>query len=235
MARSKRPLSPLADRHGSKRLRLQSQEVIIIDDDGVNIPPPANAERMDDDSDIEIIDDPIEIEALRKCKGKQKARVQAGAEIHFTDDPMDGPVQDGETLSLIMQKDEELAHRLAMEWASEPSPGPEAGPSLGTLREGQASSSSASHSSTWDDIEIIEAPPKEAAASKAPPALAEGSPANLDVPDIKLPNPEHRLKEIKKLITINRECPRCDTLISPPRTPVRQNNVCSFVRELKFG
>ncbi|KAJ2923057.1 hypothetical protein H1R20_g14039, partial [Candolleomyces eurysporus] len=221
MARSKRPLSPVAEKHGSKRLRLQSQEVIIIDDDGVNIPPQANVERTNDDSDIEIIDDPAEIEALRKCKGKQKARVQAVAEIHFTDDPMDGRIQDRKTLALIMQKDEELAHQLAMEWASEPSPGPEAGPSL---REGQGSSSSATHFSTWDDIEIIEAPPKDAAqgitqVSKHPPMLTELNAANLEVPDIKLPNPEHRLKAIKQLITINRECPNCDTLIPPPRMP----------------
>ena len=47
MARSKRPLSPVAEKHGPKRLRLQSQEVIIIDD-GVNIPPQANAEWTDD-------------------------------------------------------------------------------------------------------------------------------------------------------------------------------------------
>ncbi|RXW24586.1 hypothetical protein EST38_g1275 [Candolleomyces aberdarensis] len=219
MARSKRPLSPVADKHGSKRLRLQSQEVIIIDDDGVNIPPQTNVERTDD-SDIEIIDDPTEIEALQKCKGKQKARIQAVAEIHFTDDPMDGRVQDGETLALITQKDEELAHQLAMEWASEPSPGPEAGLSLRSLCEGQGSSSSA----TWDDIEIIEAPPKDAAqgatqASKPAPVLTELNAANLEAPDIKLPNPEYRLKAIKKLITINRECPNCDTLISPPRMP----------------
>ncbi|KAJ2934304.1 hypothetical protein H1R20_g2756, partial [Candolleomyces eurysporus] len=221
MARSKRPLSPVAEKHGSKRLRLQSQEVIIIDDDGVNIPPQTNVERTNDDSDIEIIDDPAEIEALRKCKGKQKARVQAVAEIHFTDDPMDGRIQDRKTLALIMQKDEELAHQLAMEWASEPSPGPEAGPSL---REGQGSSSSATHFSTWDDIEIIEAPPKDAAQGitqvpKHPPMLTELNAANLEVPDIKLPNPEHRLKAIKQLITINRECPNCDTLIPPPRMP----------------
>ncbi|KAJ2918356.1 hypothetical protein MD484_g2061, partial [Candolleomyces efflorescens] len=218
MARSKRPLSPLADRHGSKRLRLQSQEVIIIDDDGVNILPPTNAERMDD-SDIEIIDDPLEIEALRKCKGKQKARLQAGVEMYSTNDPMDDLVHDGKTLASIMQKDEELAHRLAMEWASEPSPRPADGPSLSSVREGQASSSSSSYLSTYHDIEIIEAPPKEAFASKPSPTLEGLNPANLHVPDIKLPNPEHRLKEIKKLVTINRECPRCDTLISPPRTP----------------
>ncbi|KAF6754275.1 hypothetical protein DFP72DRAFT_899833 [Ephemerocybe angulata] len=222
MARSKRPLSPETDRvTRGKRARVQQlakEEVIVIDDDDEEndlrtTNKPVYHDETGDDSDIEIIEGPVEIDTLKKGKGKRKASRTTPSNdgtsrtriLHNVED-VAGPSSE------VMESDAEMALRLAREWAAEGTPEP------------QAQAGSSRQTDAYSQVDTIESwasnarGKRPAPQSQTPqPSSTNGKQKNLDIPYITLPNPELSLVDFMTLLTTDRSCSKCGTGIKSPR------------------
>jgi hypothetical protein len=256
MVRGKRHISPEGDPNASNHLGSQQmahQEIIIIDDDDDDTyahrprrkafaSKPAAVDTSNG-SDIEIIEDPVELESLSKLKGKAKRKAPSSAQSSPKKKRPRRVSRDEDEAEAQMNADAEMARRMAMEWEEEVTPEPDGQPQAGPSTQSQPSSSHASTSySTKEIIEITSTAPSRASTqdrdikevvevlssgvsrattidsdhdlSRPVAPSASKIPAQiLDIPYIHLPNPELKLQEFKDLLTSNRECSECGEFV----------------------
>ena len=264
MVRSKRHIGDSNAANHPSSQKMAHQEIIVIDGDDddkyaprprrkASAPKPTTVDTSNG-SDIEIIEDPVELESLSKLKGKGKRKAPSSPQSSPKKKRPRRVSRDEDEAEAQMNADAEMARRMAMEWEDEVAPEPNGQPQAGPSTQSQPSTSHASTSySTKEIIEIVSTAPSRASTqdrdmkevvevlssgvSRATtidsvrdlsrptaPSTSKIPAQILDIPYVHLPNPELKLQEFKDLLTSNRECSECGQFVD-----ASNGQVCAFV------